>query len=193
MYRFKRLMSRTALALVLVSVPSCANFTLFSDLKRQTCWDWIAVEYDNSTICVSPDYYTVDDVRTPMGMTQAERILPQHQAFLPTADMVDAIWQQADIRLEPITMTPGPEMTSTDYYVAHDQMIDRQIEQLGINISGLLIAGHKKDIVQPQRNGRVTIYGWHRSNGDPIQPVSSVHGSEYYDYSHGLRLIRMPW
>ena len=193
MYRFKQLLTRTALALVLVSVPSCANFTLFSDLKRETCWDWIPIQYQDSTICVSLDYYSVDDVRTPMGMTAVESVLQQHQAFLPTADMVDAIWQQANIRLDPITMTPGPDMSSMDYYVAHDQMIDSQLIDLGIDTVGLLIAGHKKDIVQPQRNGRVTIYGWHRSNGEPIQPLSSVHGSEYYDYSHGLRLIRMPW
>jgi hypothetical protein len=37
--------------------------------------------------------------------------------------------------------------------------------------------------------GRVAIYGWHRSNGDPIQPLSTVHGEFYADYSHGIRLV----
>jgi hypothetical protein len=56
-----------------------------------------------------------------------------------------------------------------------------------------LIAGHKKDVVVTTRMnsqpGRVPIYGWHRSVGDPIQPLSLVHGATYEDYSHGLRLI----
>ena len=29
----------------------------------------------------------------------------------------------------------------------------------------------------------------HRPNGRPIQPLSTVHGAEYADYSHGVRLV----
>jgi hypothetical protein len=159
------------------------------------CGDFIPVDFRDTTICVSPDYYQVDGVRTPMGLSDALRVAEENNAFLPTPEMVDAIWEQADVRLDPIPMTPGSRMTSVDYYVRHDAMIDDQLLGLPFDIRDagpLLIAGHKKDIVQPQRSGRVTIYGWHRSNGRAIQPVSSVHGSGYYDYSHGVRLIRYP-
>ena len=37
--------------------------------------------------------------------------------------------------------------------------------------------------------GRIAIYGWHRPNGAPIQPLSTVHGACYADYSHGIRLV----
>jgi len=37
--------------------------------------------------------------------------------------------------------------------------------------------------------GRIAIYGWHRLNGAPIQPLSTVHGACYADYSHGIRLV----
>jgi hypothetical protein len=37
--------------------------------------------------------------------------------------------------------------------------------------------------------GRVAIYGWHRGVGAPIQPLSTVHGARYADYSHGVRLV----
>ena len=37
--------------------------------------------------------------------------------------------------------------------------------------------------------GRIAIYGWHRLNGSPIQPLSTVHGACYADYSHGIRLV----
>jgi hypothetical protein len=33
------------------------------------------------------------------------------------------------------------------------------------------------------------IYGWHRTDGSPIQPVYSGHIWWYVDYSHGIRLM----
>lgn len=103
--------------------------------------------------------------------------------------MVDAIYEQADVRIAPITMSPGPRMTSIEYYTLHDRMIDEQLEEL--NVTGnVLIAGHKKDLIDIDSNStRVAIYGWHRDIGDPIQPYSTVHGRYYYDYSHGVRLV----
>lgn len=71
-------------------------------------------------------------------------------------------------------------------------MIERQSQGLGIRL-GDLISGHKKDVVVTnrlsQKEGRIAIYGWHRHVGDPIQPLSTVHGAGYADYSHGIRLI----
>ncbi len=37
--------------------------------------------------------------------------------------------------------------------------------------------------------GRIAIYGWHRGPSMPIQPLSTVHGAGYADYSHGIRLV----
>ena len=58
---------------------------------------------------------------------------------------------------------------------------------------GPLTAGHKKDLVLTtrlrRRPGRVAIYGWHRTSGKPIQPLSTVHGARYADYSHGVRFV----
>jgi hypothetical protein len=36
---------------------------------------------------------------------------------------------------------------------------------------------------------RVAIYGWRKLDGNPIQPLTIVHGDTYVDYSHGVRLI----
>ncbi|MCK7541679.1 MAG: hypothetical protein MZV63_67730 [Marinilabiliales bacterium] len=33
------------------------------------------------------------------------------------------------------------------------------------------------------------IYGWHKTGGNPIQPVYSGHVWWYVDYSHGIRLM----
>jgi len=156
-----------------------------------SCGDLAPVQYQGLTICVTPDYYSENDVRIPLDLPDALELADQLDMMLPTTGMVDAIWEQADIQLPPIPMPPGPEMTSEAYFVRHDYLIDQQLRDLGYEeTDGLLIAGHKKDVIDIDPNStRVAIYGWHRTNGQPIQPYSTVHGSYYYDYSHGVRLV----
>jgi hypothetical protein len=105
---------------------------------------------------------------------------------------VDAIYDQSTCRFSPQPLAPGPQMTSTDYYRTHNAMIDAQSRERKFP-SGALVAGHKKDVVLTNRliqnPGRIAIYGWHRAPGMPIQPLSTVHGATYADYSHGIRLV----
>ncbi|WP_209425118.1 hypothetical protein [Pararhodobacter sp. SW119] len=148
------------------------------------------------TICVLPDYLALghdrDFVRVPMGLPAASRIAERFGMLLPTARMVDAIHAQAPLRLAPQPMTPGPQMESTDYLLRHNATLEAQRNRAGA-AAGTLIAGHKKDLVLTNRlatrPGRVAIYGWHHRDGRPIQPLSTVHGAGYADYSHGVRLI----
>ena len=37
---------------------------------------------------------------------------------------------------------------------------------------------------------KVAIYGWHKADGTPIQPLTVVHVNWYVDYSHGVRLVK---
>ncbi len=148
------------------------------------------------TICVTPDYLAIgsdnDHVRVPLGLPAALRVADAFDMMLPTTEMVDAIYRQADIRVAPSPMTPGSAMSSTNYFVTHDQTLDAQFARAGAQ-QGMLVAGHKKDLVIANRlsrnPGRVAIYGWHRTNGQAIQPLSTVHGEYYADYSHGIRLV----
>lgn len=143
-------------------------------------------------ICVTPDYLAVgsdrDFVRVPLGLPAAASIASRFDMMLPTSRIVDAIYAQAQVKLSPKPMQAGPQMSSTDYFLRHNATIEGQR-----NGRHGLIAGHKKDVVVANRMasnpGRVAIYGWHRSKGDPIQPVSTVHGASYADYSHGIRLV----
>lgn len=148
------------------------------------------------TICVAPDYLAIgsddDFLRIPMGLETAVAVADRFGFVLPTRHMVDAIYDQAQVHLEPKPMTPGTAMVSTDYYVRHNRGIeDQRINEGGKD--GQLTAGHKKDLVLTnrlrQKPGRVAIYGWHRHGGKPIQPLSTVHGAAYADYSHGVRLV----
>lgn len=148
------------------------------------------------TICVTPDYLAVgsdsDHVRVPLGLPAALRVADAFDMMLPTTTMVDAIYQQADVRIAPSPMTPGSSMSSTNYFVRHNETVNGQFARAGAR-DGMLVAGHKKDLVLANRlsrnPGRVAIYGWHRTNGRAIQPLSTVHGAYYADYSHGVRLV----
>lgn len=148
------------------------------------------------TICVMPEYLAVGDnldfVRVPMGLGAAAKIASELGFLLPTAKMVDAIYSHAQVQLTPRPMKPTSQMVSTDYLLRHDEMIDAQRAQTPFGLSALT-SGQKKDIVITNRLrsklGRVAIYGWHQQNGRPIQPLSTVHGADYADYSHGVRLV----
>lgn len=179
------IMFRTLLITTLLVLPTaCSNVSLM----QPVCGDLAPVHVDDRTICVTPDYYSVDGVRQPLGLSDALELAQSLDMRLPTIEEVDAIYEQADIRLTPITMRPGPAMSSVEYIQRHNALIDEQLEGL----SGTLIAGHKKDLIQiDEASPRVGIYGWHTGVGLPIQPYSTVHGREYYDYSHGVRLVSL--
>ncbi len=148
------------------------------------------------TICVTPDYLAVGDnndfVRVPVGLPAAASIAADLGFHLPTTKMVDAIFAPADVRLPPAPMPPTAQMASTDYFWRHHAKVEAQRSRSAQGASALT-AGQKKDIVMSNRlrskPGRVAIYGWHRPNGKPIQPLSTVHGALYADYSHGVRLV----
>ncbi|MBZ0113910.1 MAG: hypothetical protein K8J08_15715 [Thermoanaerobaculia bacterium] len=145
-------------------------------------------------VWVIPDYLAIgsddDFLRMPLTHPSATEIADRFDCLLPTTRIVDAIFEQAPHHLMPAPLPPGPKMRSSEYYMRHRQLIERQV--VGIP-PGELIAGHKKDVVLTgrlvQRRGRIAIYGWHRPNGKPIQPLSTVHDARYADYSHGLRLV----
>jgi hypothetical protein len=149
-----------------------------------------------ATIFVIPDYLAIgsdtDFLRIPMNLHTAAAIADRFGFILPTKKMVDAIYLQSRYHLVPQPLPAGPEMRSTAYYWTHNQMIEEQAHALGVRL-GELISGDKKDVVMTNRlaarSGRIAIYGWHRGPEQPIQPLSSIHGANYADYSHGIRLI----
>ena len=149
-----------------------------------------------ATVFVMPEYLAIgsneDFLRIPMNLYTAAAVASRLGFVLPTRKIVDAIYRQSAFHLSPEPMMPGPQMNSTEYYRIHNQKIDEQSRALGFT-PGALVSGHKKDIVVTSlldRNpGRIAIYGWHRLSGAPIQPLSTVHGACYADYSHGIRLV----
>jgi hypothetical protein len=145
-------------------------------------------------IWVLPDYLALgtddDFLRVPLTLAAALQIAGAWDMYLPTRKMVDAVYRQAEVRLDPRPLLPGPKMRSSEYYLRHHQLIEAARKDRPL---GALTAGHKKDVLLTKRLARqadrIAIYGWHRGDGQPIQPLSLMHGARYADYSHGVRLV----
>ncbi|MEQ9502257.1 MAG: peptidoglycan-binding domain-containing protein [Deltaproteobacteria bacterium] len=149
-----------------------------------------------ATAYVMPDYLAIgsddDYVRVPLNPVTAQRIADRTDTSLPTTRLVDAVHRQADVRLTPNPLPASAEMMSNAYIEHHDALVDGQLRRAG-GEAGDVVSGHKKDVVISNRldahPDRVAIYGWHQSNGRPIQPLSTIHHQTYGDYSHGARLV----
>ena len=166
-------------------VPITVSATIDGIVHTATYWvtaDYLAVGHDD------------DFLRVPMMAPTAQRIADQLGCFLPTRKIVDDIHRAARVQLEPHPFHPDDyDISSAPVFEASN----RAIETARADRRGL-ISGIKKDIVVSAligaNPGRVVIYGWHRSDGRPIQPLSKVHTTPHVDYSHGVRLVsRRVW
>lgn len=142
---------------------------------------------------VMPDYLAIgsdtDFVRVPMTPATASRIADVFGCALPTRKVVDEVYKAATVKLDPQPMTKDREAVAT--FLRHHEIIEGQREGKKL---GELVVGVKKDVVVSNRLAekadRVAIYGWHKLDGNPIQPLTIVHVNTYVDYSHGVRLLK---
>ncbi len=145
-----------------------------------------------ATYFVAPDYLSLgtdnDWVRINITPMAAQQIADRFGCFLPTRKIVNDIYRAAKIKLEPVPMYAFRDSTPTMFQ--HHLIIEGQRK----GGSGL-IAGIKKDIVisgkitRDAKSDRLAIYGWHKLDGTPIQPLYSGHITWWVDYSQGIRLI----
>lgn len=144
---------------------------------------------------VAPDYLAVgtdaDPLTAVLGYPNALRVAEPSDFVLPTSLVVDKVWASAEKRYDPAPLPPtsGSTMRKPPYWLTHRENLTKQ----GWPAGDVLQAGHKKDVVVTKqlvgKPGRLAIYGWHKSDGKAIQPVSLFHGADYADYSHGIRAV----
>ena len=153
------------------------------------------------TYYVLPDYLAIgtdsDYFYCPMTPALAQRVANKLKCSLPTRKMVDMIYRHATVKLAPRPIPPSVEMTTVNVFLKHNAPIKRQRDSvLEIYPPGSLVAGNKKDIIISNKiyndtsAYHVVIYGWHKLNGLPIQPVYAKHLNTWADYSHGVRLVQ---
>ena len=172
------------------------------DFYRQFCPVSVTNEFDGqtniATFYAAPDYLAVgsakDYVLMPVSPNTAQFIAEQLNCALPTPKMVDAIYAAAAVKLAPSPILPTAAMTTVAEFAEYNETIRQQrAAWLSEFPPGTLVAGDKKDVVISARLAKaprkVAIYGWHQTNGVPIQPLFTGHTSAWVDYSHGIRLV----
>lgn len=164
----------------------------------------ILIEGDSTIYHISyyvlSDYFAIgsndDYFYVPMTPILAQKVANLTHCTLPTKNMVDEIYANAKIKLKPQNIAPTKAMTTVPVFIAHTDSVLKQLKPLvNQHNNGELTAGNKKDIIISNKifgesTPRVVIYGWHRAERNPIQPVYNKHTNLWADYSHGVRLIQ---
>ncbi|HMU48022.1 MAG TPA: hypothetical protein PKC72_16740 [Chitinophagaceae bacterium] len=157
-----------------------------------TAIDSVTGKTMHATYYVSPDYLSIgvnnDWARVNITPKAAQLIADTLGCFLPTRKMVDDIYKAAKVKLEPVPMYAYRDSTPTMWH--HHLIVEGQRK----GRKGL-IAGIQKDVVlsgkisRDPKPERVAIYGWHKLDGKPIQPLYTGHIYWWVDYSQGIRLV----
>ena len=150
---------------------------------------------DNATYFVTPDYLAIgpddDYILMPLSPSAAQVAADLLGCSLPTTQMVDDIYSNATIKLTPAPIPPSPAMTTVPVFLQHNEMVLAQRRQ---EPPGGFGRGHQEDVVIAAKvfaaPGKVAIYGWHKPDGNPIQPLYTGHTTTWVDYSHGIRLVQ---
>jgi hypothetical protein len=154
---------------------------------------------NHATFFVAPDYLAVgsddDYFLTPVSPNTAQKIADVTGCSLPTRKMVNDIYAAALVKLAPAPIPPSAAMTTVPVFNIHNAIVKTQrAAYLKDFPLGALVAGHQKDVVLSVRLasavGNVAIYGWHRTNGSPIQPLYLGHSAKWVDYSQCTRLVQ---
>lgn len=168
----------------------------FPDFMRKLSQIDVTLHVDGATVHASywvmPDYLMVgndqDFLRVPMTPMTAQFIADRLGFFLSNPKITNDVYRSATVKLKPQPLTEEREAFAT--FVQHHDLIESERQDR----EGL-IAGIKKDVVstvklyESDRPDRVALYGWHKLDGSPIQPLYTGHVNHYVDYSHGFRLV----
>lgn len=154
---------------------------------------------NRATFYVTPDYLAVgsdeDYFLTPISPNMAQRIADLTGCSLPTRKMVNDIYAAALVKLGPSPIPPSSAMITVPVFSNHNAIVRTQREKYLKQFPlGALAAGHQKDVVicasLANASGKVAIYGWHQTNGIPIQPLYLGHSAAWVDYSQCTRLAQ---
>src|SRR5690349_10902476 len=105
-----------------------------------------------ATYYVTPDYLAIgtdaDYFLEPMTPLLAQRLCDALGCTLPTRKMVNQIWTNAAVKLNPQPIPPSAEMITVPVFAEHNFMVWSQRQPI-TNSSplGALVSGDKKDVI----------------------------------------------
>ena len=149
------------------------------------------------TFTVIPRFLAIgtneDHFYTPMTPTTAQAVADAYGAMLPTYKMVQDIFTFASFRQIASPLQYGPQMTSTEWYKKHSDIVVKQLENVPMQA---LCDGYKKNVIisknMETKPNSVFIYGWMKDQAGNFWqglPLFPGHSTSYSDYSHSVRLV----
>jgi hypothetical protein len=157
------------------------------------------------TYRVMPDYMMIDGIRVPMSGQTAQKVADYFGMNLPTPKMSKQIYNAADTKIMPTPLSAGGviggkhytgqevvdrKISDSDASLAYNQLIQKELAKQ--NKDSTLVAGHMKDIVQPQGDpNKLGLYGWYGKDGKPVQySAQTPHDTSVHtEYGSGVRLV----
>jgi hypothetical protein len=154
-------------------------------------WTTITSNYQGrrAQIQVTKDALTVLGVRIDVTADGAQRIADDLHAILPTPRILQLIWEQADVRLEPCTLPADAKMATTARMIQHSKCVDDRIA----GRKGLVANEGKHWVLTNRIAGKANLaanYGWFIKGRRPIQTVGTRHDTAHTDYSQIVRLMK---
>jgi len=154
-------------------------------------WTTITSNYKGrrAEIQVTTDALTILGVRIDVTAEGAQRIADELRAVLPTPRILQLIWEQADVRLEPCTLPADAKMASTARMIEHSECVDRRIA----GRTGMVANEGKHWVLTNRIAGKENLaanYGWFVKGRRPVQTVGTRHDTAHTDYSQIVRLVK---
>lgn len=154
-------------------------------------WTTITSNYKGrrAQIQVSADALTILGVRIDVTAEGAQRIADALGTVLPTPRILQLIWEQAEVRIEPCTSNPDAKMASTARMLEHSECVDQRIA----GKPGMVANEGKHWVLSNRIAGKQNLaanYGWFMKGRRPIQTVGTRHDTAHTDYSQIVRLVK---
>jgi hypothetical protein len=154
-------------------------------------WRTITSNYKGrrAQIEVSTDALTILGVRIDVTAEGAQRIADALGTILPTPRILQLIWEQAEVRLDPCNSNPDKTMASTARMIQHSECVDQGIA----GRKGMVANEGKHWVLSNRIAGKENLaanYGWFVKGRRPIQTVGTRHDTAHTDYSQIVRLVK---
>lgn len=166
----------------------------------------ITIKVSSDFMCIGTDS---DWIIWSFSAPQSQRIADAFGCVIPTVELSEEIYKHAKIKLTaktpsmvntvidgkqytPASFVASKHMMSPQGMQAHNDMIRQQLSEYKNYRPGVLVAGHKKDVVidDSVSQNRLGMHGLYDDSGKAIQQGSlTKHYGGHIEYGMALRLI----
>ncbi|RLB63549.1 MAG: hypothetical protein DRI90_06635 [Deltaproteobacteria bacterium] len=194
---------REAAEALLAKLPEehgAARQSLLLGLVRRQIYDeprWVTLTTrfrgHTAEIEVSADALRLHGIRFDLTAEGAQQVADMLGTILPTPFILELIWEQADIQLEPCTLPADAKMATTTRMIRHSRCVDEKIagrQGLVANVGKHWVLSNRLGEPAGKRRNVAANFGWFRHGRRPIQTVGTVHDTAHTDYSQVVRLIK---